>query len=95
MIQCVVHLMLEAGNSGVTGVELTSEGAFGIVAGRQNEHQTPLGTKTFQAKVTKSFPNGYTVETVIDGKRLRGLLFSTKPRPEQTPCNDSIRCMMI
>ncbi|XP_055825667.1 tip elongation aberrant protein 1-like [Solanum dulcamara] len=58
---------------------------------RQNEHQTPLGTKTFQAKVTKSFPNGYTVETVIDGKRLRGLLFSTKPRPEQTPCNDSIR----
>ncbi|KAK4735495.1 hypothetical protein R3W88_009756 [Solanum pinnatisectum] len=56
-----------------------------------NEYQTPLGTKTFQAKVTKSFPNGYTVETVIDGKRLRGLLFSTKPRPEQTPCNDSIR----
>lgn len=56
-----------------------------------NEYQTPLGKKTFQAKVTKLFPNGYTVETVIDGKRLRGVLFSNKPRPEQTSCNDSIR----
>lgn len=56
-----------------------------------NEYQTPLGKKSFQAKVTKGFPGGYTVETVIDGKRLRGVLFSNKPRPEQTPCNDSIR----
>ncbi|XP_009596275.1 uncharacterized protein LOC107831980 [Nicotiana tabacum] len=56
-----------------------------------NEYQTPLGKKTFQAKVTKSFPDGYTIETVIDGKPLRGVLFSNKPRPEQTPCNDSIR----
>lgn len=58
-----------------------------------NEYQTPLRTKTFQAMVTKSFPNGYTVETVIDGKPLRGLVFSSKPRPEQTPCNDPIRNM--
>ncbi|XP_047265784.1 kelch domain-containing protein 3 isoform X1 [Capsicum annuum] len=58
-----------------------------------NEYQTPLGKKTFQAKVTKNFPDGYTVETVIDGKCLRGILFSNKPRPNQTPCNDSIRNM--
>ncbi|CAN4088355.1 unnamed protein product [Withania somnifera] len=56
-----------------------------------NEYQTPLEKKTFQAKVTKRFPNGYTVETVIDGKRLRGVLFSNNPRPEQTSCNDSMR----
>ncbi|XP_057459488.1 LOW QUALITY PROTEIN: uncharacterized protein LOC130750087 [Actinidia eriantha] len=36
------------------------------------------GKKTFQAKVTKCFPVGYTIETVIDGKLLRGVLFSNK-----------------
>ncbi|XP_057791933.1 tip elongation aberrant protein 1-like [Salvia miltiorrhiza] len=51
-------------------------------AGRQNfylnEFQTPVGKRTFQAKVFKSFPDGYTIETIIDGKPLRGVLFSNK-----------------
>ncbi|XP_021286156.1 kelch domain-containing protein 3 isoform X2 [Herrania umbratica] len=38
-----------------------------------------LGKKTFQAKVTESFAHGYTIETVIDGKPLRGILFANKP----------------
>ncbi|WCJ35825.1 Galactose oxidase/kelch repeat superfamily protein [Euphorbia peplus] len=37
------------------------------------------GKKTFQAKVTQSYPHGYTVETIIDGKPLRGILFANKP----------------
>ncbi|KAK4402271.1 Kelch domain-containing protein 3 [Sesamum angolense] len=52
-------------------------------SGRQNfylnEYQTPLGKRSFQAKVTKSFSDGYTIETIIDGKPLRGVLFSNKP----------------
>ncbi|KAG6410262.1 hypothetical protein SASPL_128315 [Salvia splendens] len=44
-----------------------------------NEYQAPLGKKTFQARVFKSFPDGYTIETIIDGKPLRGVLFSNKP----------------
>ncbi|KAF5730202.1 hypothetical protein HS088_TW20G00574 [Tripterygium wilfordii] len=37
------------------------------------------GKKTFQAKVTESLPHGYTVETYIDGKPLRGILFANSP----------------
>ncbi|XP_039069408.1 RING finger protein B-like isoform X2 [Hibiscus syriacus] len=37
------------------------------------------GKKTFHAELTESFPHGYTIETVIDGKPLRGILFSAKP----------------
>ncbi|KAG8388718.1 hypothetical protein BUALT_Bualt02G0154500 [Buddleja alternifolia] len=44
-----------------------------------NEYQTPFGKRTFQAKVSKSFSDGYTIETIIDGKLLRGVLFSNKP----------------
>ncbi|GER27148.1 kelch repeat protein [Striga asiatica] len=44
-----------------------------------NEYQTPMGKRTFQAKVTKSFTGGYTIETIIDGRPLRGVLFSNKP----------------
>lgn len=51
-------------------------------AGRQNfylnEYHAPTGKKTFQAKVTRSITDGYTIETFIDGKRLRGVLFSNK-----------------
>ncbi|XWS51247.1 hypothetical protein CRYUN_Cryun12cG0160400 [Craigia yunnanensis] len=36
------------------------------------------GKKSFQAKVTESFPQGYTIETFIDGKPLRGILFANK-----------------
>lgn len=32
----------------------------------------------FQAKVTKRIKDGYAIETVIDGKPLRGILFSSK-----------------
>ncbi|XP_060204931.1 uncharacterized protein LOC132632846 isoform X1 [Lycium barbarum] len=55
------------------------------------EFQTPMERKIFQAKVTKNSPHGYTIETIIDGQPLRGIIFSTKPRPEQTPLNDSTR----
>ncbi|KAM7280527.1 hypothetical protein ACFE04_007661 [Oxalis oulophora] len=42
--------------------------------------QTFNGKKTFQAKVTEAIPRGgYTIETVIDGKPLRGILFAKIP----------------
>ncbi|CAH9095738.1 unnamed protein product [Cuscuta epithymum] len=63
-----------------------------ITESRQNVHmhaqQNPLGKKTFQAKVTKNFSDGYTIETVIDGKHLRGVLFSSKPNPMKLPSSD-------
>lgn len=34
------------------------------------------GKKTFQARVTERISDGYTIETYIDGKPLRGILFS-------------------
>ncbi|GMH21904.1 hypothetical protein Nepgr_023747 [Nepenthes gracilis] len=43
-----------------------------------NMYQPPNGKRIFQAKVAKNFATGYTIETVIDGKPLRGVLFSTK-----------------
>lgn len=49
-----------------------------------NEYQTPYGKRTFQAKVTKSLAEGYTIETIIDGKQLRGVLFSNKPSSTST-----------
>lgn len=63
-------------------------------AGRQNiylhDYQTPPGKRTFQAKVTKNFTDGYTIETLIDGKLLRGVLFSNKPNFSKTADDDSI-----
>lgn len=57
---------------------------------RQNiylhEYQTPPGKRSFQAQVTTRLSDGYTIETVIDGKALRGVLFSTK-----TGDNDALR----
>lgn len=35
--------------------------------------------KMFHARVTELLADGYTIETVIDGKPLRGVLFSNKP----------------
>lgn len=55
-----------------------------------NEHQ---GKRSFQAKVTKSVLDGYTIETVIDGKLLRGLLFSNKPISKDTVNDGSNRKM--
>ncbi|XP_010539984.1 PREDICTED: acyl-CoA-binding domain-containing protein 4 isoform X2 [Tarenaya hassleriana] len=43
-----------------------------------NQSQFTHGKMTFQARVTESFPLGYTIETVIDGKMLRGVLFSNR-----------------
>lgn len=61
---------------------------FSRVAGRQNfylnDYQTSFGKRAFQAKVTKNFSDGYTIETIIDGKPLRGVLFSNKPSPTST-----------
>ncbi|KAG5153579.1 hypothetical protein AAZX31_05G019100 [Glycine max] len=39
----------------------------------------PPGKKMFEAKVTENISEGYTIETVIDGKPLRGILFLNKP----------------
>ncbi|XP_024044023.1 kelch domain-containing protein 3 isoform X2 [Citrus clementina] len=47
--------------------------------------------KTFQAKVTESFPLGYTIETTIDGKPLRGILFANKPTSASTTNHNSSR----
>ncbi|CAN1296791.1 Kelch domain-containing protein 3 [Linum perenne] len=44
-----------------------------------NVLQVHQGKKTFQATVAETFPYGYTIETIIDGKPLRGLLFSNRP----------------
>uniref|UniRef100_A0A2P2LA44 Uncharacterized protein MANES_06G082800 n=1 Tax=Rhizophora mucronata TaxID=61149 RepID=A0A2P2LA44_RHIMU len=44
-----------------------------------NQLQLHQGKKTFLAKVTESLPHGYTIETVIDGKPLHGILFANKP----------------
>ncbi|GAV75310.1 Kelch_3 domain-containing protein/Kelch_4 domain-containing protein, partial [Cephalotus follicularis] len=49
------------------------------------------GKKTFQAKVTESFPHGYTIETVIEGKPLRGILFANKPSSALTANHNSSR----
>ncbi|KAG2679516.1 hypothetical protein I3760_11G053300 [Carya illinoinensis] len=50
--------------------------------GKQNsprkESQPLQGKKMFQAKVTENIPVGFTIETIIDGKPLRGILFSNK-----------------
>lgn len=54
----------------------------------QPEHQ---GKKTFQAKVTECSPHGYTMETVIDGKPLRGILFSNRPIFAQTATHNPTR----
>lgn len=35
--------------------------------------------KMFEAKVTDMFHCGYAIETIIDGKPLRGILFSYNP----------------
>ncbi|XP_054822682.1 tip elongation aberrant protein 1-like [Prosopis cineraria] len=53
---------------------------------RQNiqvNQSLPLGKKIFQAKLTDSIPEGYAMETVIDGKPLRGFLFLNKPNSLQ------------
>ncbi|XP_051116770.1 tip elongation aberrant protein 1-like [Andrographis paniculata] len=66
-------------------------------SGRQtfylNEYQKPLGKRTFQAKITKNLSNGYSIETIIDGKPLRGLLFSNKPSSIRMGAGDPIRKM--
>ncbi|GAB2270150.1 hypothetical protein Dimus_005058 [Dionaea muscipula] len=47
-----------------------------------NMYQPPTGKRTFQAKLMNSILGGYTIETIIDGYPLRGVLFSTKTSTE-------------
>lgn len=56
-----------------------------------NQSQNLQGKKSFQAKVTESIPNGYTIETVIDGKPLRGILFSNRPIPTHFAPHSTLR----
>ncbi|KAF4382087.1 hypothetical protein F8388_001232, partial [Cannabis sativa] len=55
----------------------------------QNFSLMQQSKKTFQAKVTERISDGYTIETIIDGKPLRGILFSNRPdyhhKPIPTP----------
>ncbi|KAL8150625.1 hypothetical protein V2J09_020433 [Rumex salicifolius] len=44
-----------------------------------NDYQPTLGKRTFHAKVTTNLANGFTIETILDGKPLRGILFLDKP----------------
>ena len=52
---------------------IVGRGSFGL-----NNGQFDQGKMMFQAKVTERFPVGYSIETMINGKVLRGVLFSTK-----------------
>ncbi|XP_048135836.1 uncharacterized protein LOC115742287 isoform X2 [Rhodamnia argentea] len=49
------------------------------------------GKKIFQARVTENLGDRYTIETVIDGKPLRGILFSNKPTTLPIPFSSSSR----
>ncbi|KAK0586865.1 hypothetical protein LWI29_013612 [Acer saccharum] len=49
------------------------------------------GKKSFQATLTESFPHGYTIETTIDGKPLRGILFANKPSSAYATNHNSSR----
>ncbi|XP_024970653.1 rab9 effector protein with kelch motifs-like isoform X3 [Cynara cardunculus var. scolymus] len=53
-----------------------------------NEYHNPHGKRTFQAKVTKNITNCYTIETVIDGKPLRGVLFSNNIGSKKAAADD-------
>ncbi|XP_021674892.2 uncharacterized protein LOC110660772 isoform X2 [Hevea brasiliensis] len=68
---------------------------FYLYTGRENlqlnQVQLNQGKKTFQAKVTESFPHCFTVETIIDGKPLRGILFANKPITPQMANHNNIR----
>ncbi|XP_010477041.1 PREDICTED: kelch domain-containing protein 3-like [Camelina sativa] len=48
-------------------------GNFGVNSGQFNQ-----GKMMFQARITENYQVGYTIETMIDGKVLRGVLFSNK-----------------
>ncbi|OVA14594.1 Kelch repeat type 1 [Macleaya cordata] len=55
---------------------------FGQAADKKNSTLLdfkPSNDKIFEAKVTEAFHYGYTIETNINGKPLRGVLFSYKP----------------
>jgi hypothetical protein len=66
-----------------------------LFAGRENfllnQTQRDHGKKTFQAKVTESLPHGYTIETIVDGKLLRGILFSNKQSSPQIVSHNNRR----
>ncbi|KAJ6888450.1 tip elongation aberrant protein 1-like isoform X2 [Populus alba x Populus x berolinensis] len=60
---------------------------FSLNQTTQRDH----GKKTFQAKVTESLPHGYTIETIVDGKLLRGILFSNKQSSPQIVSHNNRR----
>ncbi|RDX82475.1 tea1, partial [Mucuna pruriens] len=51
----------------------------------------PPGKKMFQARVKERLSTGFTIETVIDGKPLHGILFSTNPNTLNPVTNPSSR----
>ncbi|KAH0877775.1 hypothetical protein HID58_065169 [Brassica napus] len=56
-------------------MEHQGRGNFGLNTGQFDQVKM-----MFHARVTETFPVGYSIETMIDGKLLRGVLFSTNRR---------------
>ncbi|KAK8560002.1 hypothetical protein V6N12_012810 [Hibiscus sabdariffa] len=86
----LAHARIEVGNDVNQPIPLSGYG-------QPRRENFPLnevlfqGKKTFQAKVTESFPQGYTIETIIDGKPLRGILFANMPSSIHAPNNNPSR----
>lgn len=60
-----------------------------------NQSQPIQGKRIFQAKVIERFQDGYTIETSIDGKPLRGIIFSNKPSGFSSLYDNSNRCKYL
>lgn len=64
---------------------------YGQASTPVNQSQPIQGKRIFQAKVIERFQDGYTIETSIDGKPLRGIIFSNKPSGFSSPYDNSNR----
>ncbi|KAF8037371.1 hypothetical protein BT93_B0321 [Corymbia citriodora subsp. variegata] len=70
-------------------VPLSIYGQPGVHSYHSHQPGNVQGKKIFQARVTENLGDRYTIETVIDGKPLRGILFSNKPSAVPTPFSSS------
>lgn len=57
----------------------------------QSQPQLDQGKKSFQAKVLERLSDACVIETVIDGKLLRGVVFQNKSSPPRTTNQTSDR----
>ncbi|XP_056175446.1 tip elongation aberrant protein 1-like [Syzygium oleosum] len=61
-------------------------GAHGYIS---KQSQPIQGKTIFQARVMENFGDQYTIETVVDGKPLHGIIFSSKPSTLPIPSSSS------